>query len=151
AYVVAQPRLEPNRIAMRAYLAQRLPDYMQPATFVFLTELPLTPSGKVDRRALPPPPPDRDGRISAYVAPRTATEALVAELCAEALDLERVSVADAFFDLGGHSLAAMRVLNGVRKLLHVDLPLSAFFDAATPAGLARRLAGQQAKAGDGAA
>jgi hypothetical protein len=105
----------------RAYLGETLPDYMVPSAFVRLQRLPMTPNGKVDRKALRPPAVERGPRP--YVAPRTLTESAVTALWADILRVEKVGVDDGFLDLGGHSLLAMRVVGRVRRELGVSLPL----------------------------
>ncbi|WP_437646498.1 amino acid adenylation domain-containing protein [Sorangium sp. So ce362] len=124
----------PAAEALRAWLAERLPEYMVPAAFVFLPALPRTPNGKVDRRALPAP---ESGDARSHVAPRTATEELLAGIWAEVLGVERVSAEDSFFDLGGHSLLLTQVLSRVRRVLDVELPLRALFETPTVAAQAR--------------
>ncbi|MES2296356.1 MAG: amino acid adenylation domain-containing protein, partial [Pseudomonadota bacterium] len=94
--------------ALRQHLAQTLPDYMIPAAFVVLDQMPLTPNGKVDHKALPAP--DMAQSQSEYVAPRTATESRLCALWQEVLDIERVGITDNFFQLGGHSLSATRLV-----------------------------------------
>jgi amino acid adenylation domain-containing protein len=121
--------------ALRAHLRRRLPEHMVPSAFVSLAALPVTPNGKVDRRALPAPAEVREGRAR-YVAPRTPTEELLAGAWAEVLGVERVGVEDDAFALGAHSLAAMRVASRVREALGVELPLAAIFDHPTVAALA---------------
>ncbi|HEX2201844.1 MAG TPA: non-ribosomal peptide synthase/polyketide synthase [Longimicrobium sp.] len=121
---------------MRAHLRKALPDYMVPAAFVFLDALPLTPNGKLDRKALPAP---EFGSAEAYVAPRTATEEVLAGLWAEVLRLDRLGVEESFFALGGHSLLATRVVSRVREVFGVELPLRALFEAPTVAALAERV------------
>jgi amino acid adenylation domain-containing protein len=125
--------------ALRAHLRDALPEYMVPAAFVALERLPLTPSGKLDRRALPAP--ELGAGEDGYVAPRTAEEAALAAIWAELLRVERVGVHDSFFELGGHSLLATRVVSRVRRELGVELPLRALFEAPTLEALAARLAG----------
>ena len=116
---------------------EKLPEYMVPSAFIPLERLPLTPSGKLDRRALPPPDQDRFDRAAGYVAPRTALEVQLTEIWAEVLGLERVGIHDNFFfDLGGHSLLAMRVTARASMLLDVELPAGKLFEAPTIAALA---------------
>ncbi|HYH79360.1 MAG TPA: amino acid adenylation domain-containing protein, partial [Longimicrobium sp.] len=134
AYVVADAW--PGAEALRAHLSARLPDYMVPGALIALDALPLTPSGKVDRRALPEPDLAAEG---AYVAPRTAAEEVLAEIWGEVLGVERVGVADGFFELGGHSLIATRVVSRTRQAFGVELPLRAVFEAQTVRALAARV------------
>ncbi len=126
---------------LRQALASRLPEHMVPASFVFLEAFPVTPSGKLDRRALPPPA--SDGRMDAagWVAPRTAAEELVADLFAAVLAVGRVGAQDSFFALGGHSLLATRLVTRVRAVFGVDLVLRQVFEHPTVAELARLLTG----------
>jgi amino acid adenylation domain-containing protein len=121
---------------LRAYLRQRLPEYMVPTIFVLLEEFPLTPNGKVDRRALPSldgtqPEPEAD-----YVAPRNAIEEALVDIWRSVLGVERVGVNDNFFELGGHSLIATRVLSKVRAIFRMELPLRVIFECGTIAELA---------------
>ncbi|HLL46924.1 MAG TPA: AMP-binding protein, partial [Longimicrobiaceae bacterium] len=119
-------------------LRERLPPYMVPSSFVALDAFPLTPNGKLDRRALPAPPSVRPAE-DAYVAPRGPVEEVLAATWAEVLGVERVGAYDHFFELGGHSLAAMRLLARMRGVLGVELLLRAVFEAPTVAGLAERV------------
>ncbi|HEU0053268.1 MAG TPA: condensation domain-containing protein, partial [Longimicrobium sp.] len=132
AWVVGAAASAPE---LRAHLAAHLPDYMVPSAFVFLDLLPLTRHGKVDRRALPEPDP-AELAGAGYVAPRTPTEELLAEVWAELLGASRVGVEDSFFELGGHSLLATRVASRVRETLAVELPVRAVFEHATLGALA---------------
>ncbi|WP_437759619.1 amino acid adenylation domain-containing protein [Sorangium sp. So ce1389] len=117
-----------------AFLRERLPETMVPATLVALPALPLTPNGKVDRRALPAPELGRAPEAASR-EPRTPVEELIAGLWAEALRRERVGVDDDFFQLGGHSLLAMQVVTRVRAAFHVELPLRVLFERPTVAAL----------------
>ncbi|SMC29904.1 amino acid adenylation domain-containing protein, partial [Andreprevotia lacus DSM 23236] len=114
AYLVAQPeQAMPDGDALRSILLRSLPDYMVPAYFIELEQLPLTPNGKVDRQALPAP--QREVDEDRYVAPRTETEARLAQIWAGVLKLDRVGVHDNFFALGGHSLLAVALIDAMRQ------------------------------------
>src|SRR5262249_38747883 len=124
---------------LREHLKAKLPEVMVPSAFVLLDALPLTPSGKLDRNALPAPERTRPELEEAFVAPRTSVEQALADLWAGVRGVERVGVHDNFFELGGHSLLATQVISRVRKALQVELPLRALFEAPTVAGLAERV------------
>jgi amino acid adenylation domain-containing protein len=136
AYVVPGDAA-PDAAGLRAHLRERLPEYMVPGAFVMLEALPLTPSGKLDRRALPAP--EHATAEERRVAPRTPVEELLAGIWAEILRLETVGVTDSFFELGGHSLMAIRVVSRVRESLGVELPLRVLFEAPTVAELSARV------------
>jgi amino acid adenylation domain-containing protein len=141
AYVVAaEAETPPGASELRAHLKQKLPDYMLPAVFVLLDAMPLTPSGKVDRRRLPEPAQLRPELGAEFVAPRTPAEELLAEMWARVLKLERVGIHDNFFDLGGHSLLATQLISQVRQVFRVELPLRSLFEEPTVAGLLKELA-----------
>ncbi len=137
AYIVpggAAPEGLPDETALRAALRRTLPDYMVPSAFVVLERLPLGPTGKLDRAALPEPgaPAPGDG----YVAPRTPAEEIVAGIWAALLRRDRVGAEDDFFDLGGDSLLATQVVSRVRAAFEVEFPLRRFFEGSTVAALA---------------
>jgi amino acid adenylation domain-containing protein/FkbM family methyltransferase len=123
---------------LRAFLKQRLPDYMMPNAFVELEALPLTSGGKVDRRALPGPQRFQDA-MAAYVAPRTPVETTLAELAAQVLGVERVGIHDHFFALGGHSLLATQYIAQLCEIFQIELPLRSVFETPTVAGLAEQI------------
>ncbi|MDQ3257774.1 MAG: non-ribosomal peptide synthetase, partial [Acidobacteriota bacterium] len=124
---------------LRRHMKEQVPEYMVPSSFVMLDELPLTPSGKVDRRALPAPDEGRREIEEQYVAPRSVAEEVVAGIWAEVLKVEQVGVHDNFFELGGHSLLATQVISRVRKSLQVELPLRTLFEEPTVAGLIKEV------------
>ncbi|HEX7240246.1 MAG TPA: amino acid adenylation domain-containing protein, partial [Longimicrobiaceae bacterium] len=135
AYVVAGADADPAEL--RARLRERLPEYMVPAALVPLDRLPLTPNGKVDRRALPDP--QWGGGEEAHEAPRDATEAALRDVWSAVLGVERVGVRDDFFDLGGHSLSAIRLVARVNEAFGVALPTAALLRARTVRELAEVL------------
>jgi hypothetical protein len=139
AYWVGTSDAAPDVEALRAHLQTRLPAHMVPALWQRLAALPLTPSGKVDRRALPAPDAARPELGSAYVAPRTPTEATLAAMWAEILEVAQIGVHDNFFALGGHSLLATQVVSRIRSRFEIDLPLRELFETTTVALLASRL------------
>jgi len=139
AYVVPALGQSPPVSDLRRLLKQNLPDYMVPAAFVLLEALPLTANGKVDRRALPAPKFSAKAIDAAYVPPRTPTEELLAVIWAEVLGVEQVGVNDNFFDLGGHSLKATRVISRIQATFQVDLPMHSLFEKLTVADMAEQI------------
>jgi amino acid adenylation domain-containing protein len=137
AYVVAARSVTAEELKRHA--AQWLPDVMIPSAFVVLDSLPLTPSGKVDRLALPAPDAANGSGADAYVAPRTPVEEAVAAIWADVLGIERVGADDDFFALGGHSLLATQIIAQIRSNLSVNLPLHSLFTAPTVATLAAQV------------
>jgi amino acid adenylation domain-containing protein len=141
AYVLAGQDPAPSASELRQHLSRMLPEYMVPAAFVALASMPMTSSGKVDRRALPAPEAP-EAESSEMVAPRTPIEEVVATIWAEVLGLERVGVFSNFFELGGHSLRVWQVIARLRDVLGVQLTMRAFFDAPTIADMASFVEGQ---------
>ncbi|MFJ8623278.1 amino acid adenylation domain-containing protein [Kitasatospora sp. NPDC093550] len=133
AYLVTHDGTAPDIAALRAFLGDRIPEYMIPSLWVDLPELPLTSSKKVDRKALPAPGAGRPQLEHGYLAPRTAAEEVIAGIWGEVLGLDRIGVHDGFFDLGGHSLLATRVLARLRRRFALELPLRLLFEAPTVA------------------
>ena len=138
-YVVAEGVEELSTGELRQHLAETLPEHMIPSVLMVLEEMPLTPNGKVDRRALPAPDASCLGQENAYVAPRTPIEELTASIWQQVLGLEQVGIHDNFFELGGHSLLATQVVSRLRQTFSVELPLRALFDAPTVEALAERI------------
>jgi acyl carrier protein len=138
AYVKYRDGLEkqPSREELREHLAGLLPDYMVPAAFVVLDTVPLTPNGKVDLRALPPPQVGAPAPEEEFVAPSTPTEEAIAAIWSEVLGVGPLSVNRSFFEVGGHSLAATQVVSRLRSTFELELPLNTLFQAKTIAGLA---------------
>ncbi len=135
AYLVPlHPHNSPTTGELRRWVQERLPDYMVPSAFILLDSLPLNPSGKVDRRALA----ELHGidwserqLSNEYVAPRTPTEELLADIWSQILGVQRVGIFDNFFELGGHSLLATQLVSHVRETFQVDLPLRNLFESPT--------------------
>jgi natural product biosynthesis luciferase-like monooxygenase protein/amino acid adenylation domain-containing protein/non-ribosomal peptide synthase protein (TIGR01720 family)/FkbM family methyltransferase len=121
---------------LRAYAAERLPDYMVPSLVVLLPSLPLLPSGKVDRNALPEPEPAHAGRGRERIGPGTPTEELLTALWEQVLGLTELDVRDNFFDAGGHSLLATQLVSRIREVFSVELRVRSLFEAPSVAELA---------------
>ncbi|MFZ0821254.1 MAG: amino acid adenylation domain-containing protein, partial [Candidatus Acidiferrales bacterium] len=131
AYVVWQPGKEQSVEDLRNHLGKKLPDYMVPSAFVSLNDLPLSPNGKVDRKALPAPDLGGFAKGSTYERPDNETEKNLAALWADVLGLERVGVLDNFFELGGHSLLAAAIVTRVERVFGKRLPLASLIQAPT--------------------
>ena len=124
---------------LRNSLRQTLPDVMIPAFFVSMEAIPLTPNGKINRRVLPAPDLTESSQRTVYVAPRTETEAKLAAIWQEVMQMETVGVEDNFFDVGGHSLSAMQIAARIRKTFQIELALRPLLAHPTVADLARYL------------
>jgi len=144
AYVVPQPGTNANVSELRSFLQETLPEYMVPAIFVEMDAMPLTPNGKIDRRALPEPGTARPEMAAVYVAPRTPQEAALADIWTQVLQIARVGVHDNFFELGGDSILSIQV---VARAQQVGLQLTPrdIFQHPTVAGLVAVAAGQAAQ------
>ena len=145
AYFVPTGQPAATVTELRNFLKDRLPDYMIPSAFVMLPALPLTPNGKVDRLALPAPQDTRPELDTPFAAPRTPIEEELAGIWAEVLSLERVGMHDNFFDLGGHSLAATRVVSQVIKQFQLEILLRSLFESPTVAEMAAVITENQTK------
>jgi amino acid adenylation domain-containing protein len=135
AYMTPAQPSAPTVTALRRFLSRRLPDFMVPSSFVWLEALPLTPSGKVDRRGLPSPDRARPALEEGFAAPETAIEQQLAAMWAAVLGLDRIGLHDNFFELGGHSLLATQLLSRIRDAFQVEVSLLSFFEMPTVAGL----------------
>jgi amino acid adenylation domain-containing protein len=138
AYLVPREAPAPAPSELRSFLQQKLPEYMVPAVFVALDAMPLTSSGKVDRRSLPAPDGARPDD-AAFVPPRDPVELTLARLWEDHLDVRPVGARDDFFALGGHSLLAVRLLAAVHERFGQALPLTLFFQRPTVEEMARQL------------
>jgi amino acid adenylation domain-containing protein len=121
---------------VKTFLKEKLPEYMQPSSFVILTSLPLTPNGKVDRQALPTPDITNIQLETEFEPPSNPTEEILANIWAKVLNISRVGINDNFFDLGGHSLLVTQVISRCRQAFLVEIPLLIFFEQPTIAELA---------------
>jgi amino acid adenylation domain-containing protein len=148
-YFVADALVAPTTGELRRFLKDRLPDYMVPSVFVRMDAFPLTPNGKVDRKALPAPEAGRPDLVQDYVAPQNPTQKLLAEVIASVLGLERVGIHDSFFELGGASLQAVQVAERCNEL---GLPLNPelMFQHTTVAELEKALAASSPLSSSGA-
>lgn len=143
AYIVPAEKRSLTVSTLRQILTEKLPEQMIPAAFVMLRAMPLTPTGKVDRRALPDPGTFRPALDTPYAPPRTTVENELARAWAEVLSLEQIGIHDNFFDLGGHSLAATRIISHVIRRFQLELPIQSLFKAPTIAELAVVIAEHQ--------
>jgi amino acid adenylation domain-containing protein/FkbM family methyltransferase len=145
-YVVGRDGQTLSEARLRSDLKERLPEFMVPASVVVLEELPLTPSGKIDRKRLPESGGHAGEREEEYVRPRTVTEEILCGIWEELLKRERIGITTNFFEAGGHSLLATQVMARIGDVLHVELPVRRLFEAPTVAELAQ-LIEQQTEAG----
>ncbi len=135
AYVIPASDEPPSVRALRAALAETLPDYMVPGLFQFMDAFPLTPNGKVDRKALPKPDLQRPELFEEFVAPSTERETMLADIWSDVLRVDQVGVNDDFFELGGDSLKVAQMATRLRDRFGVDVPLRSIFEHATVTGL----------------
>lgn len=133
---------------LRGYLQQRLPDYMVPSQFVSLAELPLTVNGKVDRRALPDPESESALSDEEFVGPRSPAEGMLARIWSDVLRTPRVGIHDSFFELGGESILAIKLISRINKDFDIELPVRALFEQPTIAALATLIVQHQAERAD---
>lgn len=139
AYVKPQAAVLFSSVELRRFLSERVPDYMIPALFVPLDTLPMTTSGKLDRKALPAPDWDQLAGQQEYLEPRTDQERQLAGIWAELLNVPRVGLSDNFFELGGNSLLAIRLTSRVKREFEVNFPLTLLFAAPTLSEFATRV------------
>jgi thioesterase domain-containing protein/non-ribosomal peptide synthetase component E (peptide arylation enzyme)/acyl carrier protein len=140
AYLVCDTQSAPSVSSLRRALLQKLADYMIPSAFVILDVFPLTPNGKVDRRALPPPSRSRPKLEDPYVAPRNKIEQALVEIWQKVLGIRKIGVRDDYFDLGGSSLLAARIFAEMDNRFHKTIPLATLLSAPTVEKLAQIIA-----------
>jgi len=143
AYMIAQNQERLNVDEIRGYLKEKLADYMVPSAFIQMESFPLTSSGKVDRRALPAPEGKRQTE-AVYVAPESEIEKTIADVWRDVLKVQKIGLRDNFFDLGGHSLLLVRVMNRLKELFATPLTVVDMFQRPTIHELAKFLAGESA-------
>jgi len=139
AYLVTTTPSAMNITHLRRSLAEMLPSYMIPSVFVQLDTLPMTPTGKVNRQALPEPDTGRPELDTPFVAPQEPLEIALAEIWTEVLGIHNLGVNDNFFELGGHSLLATQIISRIQQSLEIDLPLPVLFNGPTIAEVALNL------------
>jgi amino acid adenylation domain-containing protein len=143
AYLLRSAHPSPEAGLLQQFLRSKLPDYMVPAVFVVLDKFPLTPNGKIDRKALPAPASERAQSKQAFTPPRTPAEETLARIWRELLRQPEIGIDDNFFEIGGHSLLAMQLMARVRKEFQAELSLRNIFEAPTIAELANILERKQ--------
>jgi len=143
AYVVREEGGEGSEAefvtVLKTYSANSLPEYMIPSQFVFLEALPLTPSGKVDRKSLPEPEVGQRQVEGTYVSPRTEIEKQLAEIWSQLLRIEQIGIHDNFFQVGGHSLLAIQIVSRIRAIYNVEVSLRVLFESPTIIALAAHI------------
>ncbi|WP_179198327.1 non-ribosomal peptide synthetase [Nostoc sp. T09] len=139
AYLVPQSKSATTINELRNWLKDKLPDFMLPSAIVLLKELPLSPNGKVDRKALPAPEEVRADLIGEFVPPRTPVEKKLTQIWAEVLKVDKVGIYDKFFELGGHSLLTTQLLAKVKEAFNLDISLRSLLEKPTVAGLAENI------------
>lgn len=143
AYLVPAQQPDPDTNVLREFLKEKLPEYMVPATFMVLDEFPLTPNGKVNRRALPEPEQQRQQSSAAFVSPQNELERQIAEIWHEMLQLETIGIHDNFFELGGHSLLAIQMHSKLQELLDMDISVVEIFQYPTIHSMAQYISQKQ--------
>lgn len=146
SYIVPE-ELTVTTTKIKKFLAKRIPDFMQPDRIIFLDKLPVTPNGKVDRKSLPDPTPDRPELDIQYVAPEKPLEKEMVQVFEQVLNVERVGILDNFFELGGNSLKAVFLINHIEKLTGQKFPIKIIFDYPNVQSLAHEILHRNSWAG----
>lgn len=131
AYIIRKEEIETDISELRMFLKTKVPDYMVPSSFVFIEHFPLTPNGKIDRKALPRPEENQQDSKNTYVEPQTEMERKLAQIWCEVLKLNRIGIDEGFFEIGGHSMLAITLMIKIEKELGIRFPLSTLFDNST--------------------
>ncbi|GER91693.1 hypothetical protein KDW_58550 [Dictyobacter vulcani] len=144
AYVVQQAGASITSAELKAFLREKLPEYMVPQHVIFLDRLPLNANGKVDRRALPAVEDEQsDATVTLLAAPTNPVQELLLEIWQQVLGRQQITIHDNFFEVGGHSLLATQLVSRIRNLMNVDIPLRVLFEAPTIAQLAHYVQDQR--------
>ena len=143
AYVVSEKDQELKPAELRKQLQEKLPEYMIPTAMVEMEALPLTANGKVDRRRLPAPDVERSERVEEQVAPRTEVEKVIGKIWEEVLGVEKVSIRENFFDLGGHSLLMVQIHGRLQEVFGAGLSMTELFKYPTVSALAEHLSSKK--------
>jgi acyl carrier protein len=130
-------------VDVKRLLEEQLPEFMMPSAFIMLDALPLTPSGKIDRKALPRPDRTQPRRETAFVAPRTPLEEDLVNIWRELLGIEQIGIHDKFFELGGHSLLLTRLASRIHRTFGVEVPLRVLFNTPTVVDMTTAIAARQ--------
>jgi acyl carrier protein len=130
-YVVVKEEEELSGVVLRHYLSERVPEYLVPGQIVILKQLPLTPNGKLDRKALPAPDVSAGGLQEGFMSPRDTLELQLTQIWGNVLDVHPIGVKDNFFEVGGHSLLAVRLMAQIQYMFGKNLPLATLFEAPT--------------------
>ncbi|WP_442937032.1 amino acid adenylation domain-containing protein [Nostoc sp.] len=139
AYITPNPDWASTISDIRSFLLTKLPQYMLPSAFVLLDTMPLTPNGKVDRRALPAPDLSRQESEATFVAPRNEVERQLIQIWEQTLGVQPIGVKDNFFELGGHSILAVKLFWQIEKTFNKNLPLAILFQSGTVEALAKKI------------
>jgi hypothetical protein len=139
AYIVAEEQQQSLADLLHSYISARLPDYMIPAHFVLLEQLPLNPNGKVDYKALPPVHENLSETSSLSSTPQNEIQAKLCEIFSQVLGIQQVGVNDNFFRLGGHSLLAAQAAARIKEMVCIGLELRTFLESPTVAALAKHI------------
>ncbi len=128
AYIIRQENTETDISELRLFLKSKIPDYMVPSFFVFISQFPLTPNGKIDRKALPPPEDSQQDSDRIFVEPQTEMEKKLAQIWCDVLKSQRIGTDENFFEIGGHSMIAVTLMTRIEKELGIRLPLATLFN-----------------------
>ena len=131
AYIITEENQETDTSELRQFLKTRLPDYMVPSGFVFISQFPLTPNGKIDRKALPAPGDTEQDSAKVFIEPQTETEKKLAAIWCNALKIKRIGIDDNFFELGGNSLVAAMLISSINSNFGVRMALRTIFEKQT--------------------